>query len=53
MEAFDELKRQLLSMGYPEQEIDDVLARMRAEEQQEALHHATMRDDARTSSDDA
>lgn len=52
MDGFEQLKKQLLAMNYDAAHVDEVIARMRAEEEFETRQPVTVQDDARTSSDD-
>ena len=52
MDGFEQLRKQLLAMNYDADLVDDVLARMRAEEEHEARRPATVQDDAPTRPDD-
>jgi hypothetical protein len=53
LDCFEQLRVHLLSMGYDAAHVDEVLARMRAEEELEARRLATVQDDAQTSTEDS
>jgi hypothetical protein len=44
MEGFDECRKRLLEMGYPESDVDEVLARMRREEEEQIAAQAARGD---------
>jgi hypothetical protein len=52
VDGFDELRKQLVDMGYEASLVDEVLAQMRAEEEMEARRSATVQVDAQANHDD-
>lgn len=52
MDGFEELRKKLLALKYDADLVDDVLARMRAEEECEARRPATVQDDSQTNLDE-